>query len=168
MISFKWFVDNKWRFGIWNSVHLRRIHKSAVLVHRYLSLWLRDKPFMILQYLKTTDATGMQNANCNCKSWNSMFWEPNLTERHLDGSSPLYIMTKRKSTDCTATCHVCGDKASTHKHYGSRQKVCYSCRAFFRRCVKKRKIPMAILCKSYLIEAPGTCQIRPDTRSFCR
>ena len=76
-------------------------------------------------------------------------------------------MGKRKAINFTATCNVCGDKASTHKHYGSQEKVCYSCRAFFRRCVKKKKIPVAIMCNSYLV-GPGTCQIRPQTRSICR
>ena len=65
------------------------------------------------------------------------------------------------------TCQVCGDKAPHQQHYGCKAEVCYSCRAFFRRCVKKNIIPVKIQCNSFLIKA-GTCQIKPETRSVCR
>ena len=80
---------------------------------------------------------------------------------------PFSMASKRKVAKCSGTCHVCGDKASHHKHYGCNAQVCYSCRAFFRRCVKKKKIPVAIQCNNYLY-GPGTCPIQPETRSLCR
>ena len=76
-------------------------------------------------------------------------------------------MGRKTTAKVTAICHVCGDKASHHKHYGCNAEICFSCRAFFRRCVKKNKIPEKILCNSFLVEA-GTCQIKPNTRSICR
>ena len=68
----------------------------------------------------------------------------------------------------TETCQVCGDKASKQQHYGSKAIVCFSCRAFFRRCVQKKKKLIEVQCNSFLLQASGTCQIKPETRSVCR
>ncbi len=38
-----------------------------------------------------------------------------------------------KSTPGYLSCHVCGDRAPNHIHYGG--IACFSCRAFFRRFV---------------------------------
>ena len=76
-------------------------------------------------------------------------------------------MGKKNRKTKSVTCDICEDTASTHKHYGSKGNVCYSCRAFFRRCVRKNKIPVAILCNGYPVKA-GTCPIKPETRSLCR
>ena len=44
---------------------------------------------------------------------------------------------RRKKFIRKVTCQVCGDVANDHNHYGA--KVCYSCRAFFRRGSNQKK-----------------------------
>ena len=74
---------------------------------------------------------------------------------------------KRPKKPFFGTCEICGDKAPKQQHYGCKAEVCYSCRAFFRRCVNKNINPLKIQCNSFLIKV-GSCQIKPETRSVCR
>ena len=56
-------------------------------------------------------------------------------------------------------CQVCGDVANDHNHYGA--KVCYSCRAFFRRGSNIKK-------KSYACTTGDQkCEIYLKTRKQC-
>ena len=64
------------------------------------------------------------------------------------------------------TCNVCGEKSSSHSHYGS--KVCFSCRAFFRRLVRNCTIPEKSSCNQQSIEGIGQCPINGKTRQLCR
>ena len=70
--------------------------------------------------------------------------------------------SRRPSKDeaSTTDCAVCGDKASKYRysHYGATS--CFSCRAFFRRTVKKSKHEI-FYCSS------GNCQIDVVTRKKC-
>ena len=55
------------------------------------------------------------------------------------GHENVSIYSNKKRVDdsgSSAFCKVCGDKASTHVHYGGRS--CASCRAFFRRSVEAK------------------------------
>ena len=72
---------------------------------------------------------------------------------------------KKRHENLTGTCTVCGDKASTNKHYGS--KVCFSCRAFFRRLARKGKVPNQHECNRIAVEM-GQCPINLKTRQLCR
>ena len=56
-------------------------------------------------------------------------------------------------------CHVCGDEAGKHKHYGG--QVCKSCRAFFRRAVEHSKF-VVFGCKH-----SGNCNINHKSRTRC-
>jgi len=69
--------------------------------------------------------------------------------------------TTRKRYDIpkTASCHVCGDQAAEHLHYGG--IACYSCRAFFRRTVNSNR-PI-LECSNDL-----NCKINKDTRKRCQ
>ena len=60
----------------------------------------------------------------------------------------------------TAVCSVCGDKASKYRysHYGTTS--CFSCRAFFRRTVKKSKHEI-FYCST------GDCIIDVNSRKKC-
>ena len=75
---------------------------------------------------------------------------------------------KRLKKSLSERCQVCSDKASTQQHYGSKVHLCFSCRAFFRRCVQKNRIFVEIQCNNYILQAAGTCQITPENRSVCR
>ena len=75
---------------------------------------------------------------------------------------------KRLKKSLSERCQVCSDKASTQHHYGSKVHLCFSCRAFFRRCVQKNRIFAEIQCNNYILQAAGTCQITPENRSVCR
>jgi hypothetical protein len=66
---------------------------------------------------------------------------------------------KRYEIPKTATCHVCGDQAAEHLHYGG--IACYSCRAFFRRTVNNTR-PVLDCSNS------GNCKINKDTRKRCQ
>merc|ERR1719244_1898215 len=69
--------------------------------------------------------------------------------------------TTRKRYDIpkTASCHVCGDQAAEHLHYGG--IACYSCRAFFRRTVNSNR-PI-LECSN-----DQDCKINKDTRKRCQ
>ncbi len=67
--------------------------------------------------------------------------------RARSGSSPAFL-----------ACHVCGDRAPNHIHYGG--IACFSCRAFFRRSVPKHN--------SYFCMADAACRITPSTRKNCQ
>jgi len=66
---------------------------------------------------------------------------------------------KRYDIPKTASCHVCGDLAAEHLHYGG--IACYSCRAFFRRTVNSNR-PI-LECSNDL-----NCKINKDTRKRCQ
>ena len=72
---------------------------------------------------------------------------------------------KEKEIQLKGKCVVCGDKASAMKHYGSR--VCFSCRAFFRRLVKQGRVPEKKKC-NVISNVQGECQINIKTRQLCR
>jgi len=62
-------------------------------------------------------------------------------------------------------CHVCGDKAPNHIHYGG--IACFSCRAFFRRSVAKHHAyTCAAACAGSL--SPQMCVMTPQTRKNCQ
>ena len=63
---------------------------------------------------------------------------------------------KRPVSDC----HVCGDKAIAHLHYGG--ICCYSCKAFFRRAVQNGKDA------SYKCKAGSECEVSQHTRRGCQ
>ena len=63
---------------------------------------------------------------------------------------------KRPVSDC----HVCGDKAIAHLHYGG--ICCYSCKAFFRRAVQNGKDA------SYKCKAGSECEVSQQTRRGCQ
>jgi len=62
-------------------------------------------------------------------------------------------------------CHVCGDKAPNHIHYGG--IACFSCRAFFRRSVSKHH---AYTCAAACAGSvnPQMCVMTPQTRKNCQ
>ena len=64
--------------------------------------------------------------NFGLQDGGNMFSRENKS--NIDGSSIL------KNDDM---CPICGDEASKYAHYGGRS--CQSCRAFFRRSVKKHR-----------------------------
>jgi len=66
---------------------------------------------------------------------------------------------KRYDIPKTASCHVCGDLAAEHLHYGG--IACYSCRAFFRRTVNSNR-PI-LECSNNL-----ECKIDKHTRKRCQ
>ena len=75
---------------------------------------------------------------------------------------------KRRRKSLSERCQVCSAKASTQQHYGSKAHLCFSCRAFFRRCVKQNREFMEIECINHILQAAGTCQITTENRSVCR
>lgn len=63
---------------------------------------------------------------------------------------------KRPVSDC----HVCGDRAIAHMHYGG--ICCYSCKAFFRRAVQNGKD------KTYKCKKDSDCEVSVNTRRGCQ
>jgi len=63
---------------------------------------------------------------------------------------------KRPVSDC----HVCGDRAIAHMHYGG--ICCYSCKAFFRRAVQNGKD------KTYKCKRESDCEVSVNTRRGCQ
>merc|ERR1719317_648834 len=63
---------------------------------------------------------------------------------------------KRPVSDC----HVCGDRAIAHMHYGG--ICCYSCKAFFRRAVQNGKD------KTYKCKKDSDCEVSVITRRGCQ
>ena len=55
-------------------------------------------------------------------------------------------------------CQICNDAATSHKHFGGSYS-CYSCRAFFRRIVRKSKTNP---CRNY-----RNCEINIENRKNC-
>ena len=55
-------------------------------------------------------------------------------------------------------CHVCGDVANDHIHYGA--IACYSCRAFFRRGVSNNV--------QFFCSQNNDCKIDKTTRKHCQ
>lgn len=73
------------------------------------------------------------------------------------------------------SCHVCGDKAVPHIHYGG--QCCFSCKAFFRRVVNtyfntgastKTDQLKATAAAELRCRASDNCQISPETRRTCQ
>ena len=50
----------------------------------------------------------------------------------------------------------------------SLNEVCFSCRAFFRRLVRKSKLPDKSSCNKLSIEGVGHCPMKGKTRQLCR
>ena len=57
-------------------------------------------------------------------------------------------------------CHVCGDVAVAHMHYGG--VCCYSCKAFFRRATQTGKD------KKYKCKAKKDCVVTHTNRRACQ
>ena len=75
-----------------------------------------------------------------------------------NGPKVFYLQRrKREKFIRRVTCHVCGDVANDHNHYGA--KACYSCRAFFRRCRAKVQFVCA--------NPDKNCAININTRKVC-
>ena len=76
----------------------------------------------------------------------------------MEGTKAVLKKQKRDKFIRKVPCHVCGDTANDHIHYGA--KACYSCRAFFRRC----QIKMAAnTCNNQ----DDNCQINKFNRQLC-
>ena len=71
----------------------------------------------------------------------------------------------RKSGNLMEQCSICSDKASSHCHYGT-TKICFSCRAFFRRVVRKKKVLLKRNCNRVSTEL-GKCPMTVKTRHLC-
>jgi len=69
------------------------------------------------------------------------------------------VTRKRYDIPKTVPCHICGDLAAEHLHYGG--TACYSCRAFFRRTVNSTR-PMLDCANEQ------NCKITKDTRKRCQ
>ena len=61
-------------------------------------------------------------------------------------------------------CSVCGCQSGEKTHYGG--KVCFSCKAFFRRCVRKGSTPQIAFCNR-ISEKVGECKLTERTRNLC-
>ena len=69
------------------------------------------------------------------------------------------VKKANKIKELTFKCHVCEDFADGHVHFGARF-ICYSCKAFFRRSIRKTKpIPACGLL--------GDCKIDTEERTKC-
>ena len=79
-----------------------------------------------------------------------------LVEEDKPPESEEEVNEKRPVSDC----HVCGDKAIAHLHYGG--ICCYSCKAFFRRAVQNGKD------KGYKCKASHECSVSVETRRSCQ
>ena len=73
---------------------------------------------------------------------------------------------KRRKNNLSEICIICTDKASTHMHYGV-SKVCFSCRAFFRRIVRRKSVPKKDFCNRTTGQV-GQCEVNTKTRHLCR
>ena len=73
-----------------------------------------------------------------------------------------------KGKDNPSFCSVCGIgiQSATRNHYGGR--VCYSCRAFFRRIVRLKGCPPLIDSCNRISEQVGECQFDESNRQLCR
>ena len=67
-------------------------------------------------------------------------------------------INKKRAKPAYLACHVCGDSAPNHCHYGG--IACFSCRAFFRRSVPKAR--------SYVCTNSQPCTITVNTRKNCQ
>ena len=72
---------------------------------------------------------------------------------------------KRRVGNLKEKCLICSDKASSHSHYGT-VKICFSCRAFFRRIVRQKKTPDQKNCNR-VSNTLGNCPITIKTRHLC-
>eukprot|EP00090_Calanus_glacialis_P001517 TRINITY_DN11088_c0_g1_i1.p1 TRINITY_DN11088_c0_g1~~TRINITY_DN11088_c0_g1_i1.p1 ORF type:complete len:725 (-),score=121.67 TRINITY_DN11088_c0_g1_i1:197-2371(-) len=88
-----------------------------------------------------------------------MFWMGDQIDPSDQGDGKKKPARKRYDIPKTASCHVCGDLAAEHLHYGG--IACYSCRAFFRRTVNSNR-PI-LECSNDL-----NCKINKDTRKRCQ
>jgi len=82
---------------------------------------------------------------------------PTLTPT-LSPPTPRRRGSPKRSREESLACHVCGDAAPNHVHYGG--IACFSCRAFFRRSVPKHL--------GYYCSAEGRCKITMETRKNCQ
>lgn len=82
-----------------------------------------------------------------------------LEKRELPCQEKTFkAVNKKRSKPTYLACHVCGDSAPNHCHYGG--IACFSCRAFFRRSVPKAP--------SYACTSPHPCVINVNTRKNCQ
>eukprot|EP00092_Neocalanus_flemingeri_P000134 GFUD01000140.1.p1 GENE.GFUD01000140.1~~GFUD01000140.1.p1 ORF type:complete len:729 (-),score=108.39 GFUD01000140.1:177-2363(-) len=88
-----------------------------------------------------------------------MFWMGDPMDPCEQGDGKKKPARKRYDIPKTASCHVCGDLAAEHLHYGG--IACYSCRAFFRRTVNSNR-PI-LECSNDL-----NCKVNKDTRKRCQ
>ena len=73
-------------------------------------------------------------------------------------SNPGGPKRKRPKFIRKVPCHVCGDVANDHIHYGA--IACYSCRAFFRRGVSSNV--------QFFCSQNNDCKIDKTTRKHCQ
>jgi len=88
-----------------------------------------------------------------------MFWMDDQMNSSDQADVKKKPTRKRYDIPKTASCHVCGDLAAEHLHYGG--IACYSCRAFFRRTVNSNR-PI-LECSN-----DQNCKINKDTRKRCQ
>lgn len=88
-----------------------------------------------------------------------MFWMGDQMDPSLQGDGKKKPSRKRYDIPKTASCHVCGDLAAEHLHYGG--IACYSCRAFFRRTVNSNR-PI-LECSN-----DQNCKVNKETRKRCQ
>ena len=74
------------------------------------------------------------------------------------GATKIYLQKrKREKFIRRVRCQICGDVANDHNHYGA--LACYSCRAFFRRCLIKLQFEC--------VNQDGICHVDIITRKLC-
>jgi len=77
-----------------------------------------------------------------------------------NNSNELNDETLKDEKRPVSDCHVCGDRAIAHMHYGG--ICCYSCKAFFRRAVQNGKD------KTYKCKKEMDCEVSVNTRRGCQ
>ena len=85
---------------------------------------------------------------------------------HKQLSNVSRISGKGKDKSSLANCSVCGIgmQSAIRNHYGG--KVCYPCRAFFRRISQKGCPPLIDSCNR-ISEQVGECQFDESNRQLC-
>eukprot|EP00092_Neocalanus_flemingeri_P037049 GFUD01040334.1.p1 GENE.GFUD01040334.1~~GFUD01040334.1.p1 ORF type:complete len:598 (-),score=135.07 GFUD01040334.1:77-1870(-) len=106
---------------------------------------------------------GNENGGSSIKSWNI---SPNEKSCMLPESPKLIKLEcpadlkEKVGNKPVSNCHVCGDLAIAHMHYGG--VCCYSCKAFFRRATQTGKD------KKYKCKNDKQCSITFTNRRACQ
>ena len=75
-------------------------------------------------------------------------------------SENSYKVKEKAGNKPKSNCHVCGDRAVAHMHYGG--VCCYSCKAFFRRATQTGKD------KKYCCKRDRRCLVTHSNRKSCQ